>query len=32
MTTDDVRLLLVEDTATLAFAYASHLRNEGLDV
>ena len=32
MTTQDIRLLLVEDTATLAFAYASHLRNEGLEV
>ena len=32
MNTQDVRLLLVEDTATLAFAYASHLRNEGLEV
>ena len=32
MSGDEVRLLLVEDTATLAFAYASHLRNEGLAV
>lgn len=32
MSAQDIRLLLVEDTATLAFAYASHLRNEGLEV
>jgi len=30
MTGKGASVLLVEDTPTLAFAYASHLRNEGL--